>query len=109
MNKYHKRVKEERNILHKIKEGNANWIAHILCRNCLLQHVTEGKIEERQKGREQEEEDPRICCTNLRNGKILETESESTRSHGLENAVWNRRWTCRKKDYVMKIQACTHS
>jgi len=22
----------------------ANWIGHILCRNCLLQQVTEGKI-----------------------------------------------------------------
>jgi hypothetical protein len=83
MNKYHKRVKEERNILHKIKEEKAKGIGHILCKNCLLQHVTEGKIEERQKGREQEEEDVRICCTNFRNGKILETESESTRSHGM--------------------------
>jgi hypothetical protein len=36
------RVKEERNILHK--EGRkANWICHILRRNCLLKHVTEGK------------------------------------------------------------------
>jgi inosine/xanthosine triphosphate pyrophosphatase family protein len=39
------RVKEDRNILHKIKARKANWICHILCRNCLLKHVTEGKIE----------------------------------------------------------------
>jgi hypothetical protein len=41
------RVKEERNILHRIKRRKANWIGHILCRNCLLKHVTEGKIEGR--------------------------------------------------------------
>jgi hypothetical protein len=28
----------------KIKKGKANWIGHILGRNCLLKHVTEGKI-----------------------------------------------------------------
>jgi hypothetical protein len=32
-------VKEERNILHTIKIRKAKWIGHILCRNCLLQHV----------------------------------------------------------------------
>jgi hypothetical protein len=39
-------VKEERNILHTRKR-TANWIGHILCRNCLLKHVIEGKIEGR--------------------------------------------------------------
>jgi hypothetical protein len=37
------RVKEERNILHTIKRRKANWIGHILRRNCLLKHVIEGK------------------------------------------------------------------
>jgi hypothetical protein len=37
------RVKEDRNILHTIKRRLANWIGHILRRNCLLKHVTEGK------------------------------------------------------------------
>jgi hypothetical protein len=37
------RVKEERNILHEISKRKANWIGHILCRNCLLQQVIEGK------------------------------------------------------------------
>jgi len=40
-------VKEDRNILHTIKGRKANWIDHILCRNCLLKYVTEGKIEGR--------------------------------------------------------------
>jgi hypothetical protein len=41
------RVKEERNILHTIKRRKTNWIGHILRRNCLLKHVTEGKLERR--------------------------------------------------------------
>jgi hypothetical protein len=30
------RVKEYRNIVHGIRKRKANWIGHILCRNCLL-------------------------------------------------------------------------
>jgi len=37
-------VKELRNILHGISKWKANWIGHILRRNCLLQRVIEGKI-----------------------------------------------------------------
>jgi hypothetical protein len=39
------RVKEQRNILHEIRKRKANWIGHILRRNCLLQRVTEGKVQ----------------------------------------------------------------
>jgi hypothetical protein len=39
------RVKEERNILHTVKGRKANWIGHILRRNCLLKQVIEGKRE----------------------------------------------------------------
>ena len=39
-------VNEHRNILHEITKWKANWIDHILCRNCLLQQVIEGKIKE---------------------------------------------------------------
>ena len=38
------RVNEQRNILHEIRKRKANWIGHILRRNCLLQQVIEGKI-----------------------------------------------------------------
>jgi hypothetical protein len=41
------RVKEERNILHTIKRRKANWIGHILRRNCLLKNVNEGKLDGR--------------------------------------------------------------
>jgi hypothetical protein len=39
------RVKEQRNILHEIRKRKANWIGHILHRNCFLLRVTEGKIQ----------------------------------------------------------------
>jgi hypothetical protein len=39
------RVKEQRNSLHEIRKRKANWIGHILHRNCILQQVTEGKIQ----------------------------------------------------------------
>jgi hypothetical protein len=39
------RVEEQRNILHEISKRKANWIGHILRRNCLLQRIIEGKIE----------------------------------------------------------------
>jgi len=38
------RVKEQRNILHEISKRKANWIGHILRKNCLIQRVIEGKI-----------------------------------------------------------------
>jgi hypothetical protein len=41
------RVKEERNIIHTAKSWKANWIGHILGRNCLLQHVIGGEVEGR--------------------------------------------------------------
>ena len=37
------KVKEQRNILHEISTPKANWIGHILRRNCILQRVIEGK------------------------------------------------------------------
>ena len=38
------RVDEQRNILYEIRKRKANWIGHILRRNCLLKQVIEGKI-----------------------------------------------------------------
>jgi len=35
------------NILHKIQRRQANWIGHILCRNCTVKPVVEGKLKER--------------------------------------------------------------
>jgi hypothetical protein len=41
------RVSQQRNILHEIRKRKANWIGHILRRNCLLIEVIEGKIKGR--------------------------------------------------------------
>jgi hypothetical protein len=38
------RVMEQRNILHEIIKRKANWICHMLRRNCLLQQVIEVKV-----------------------------------------------------------------
>jgi hypothetical protein len=40
-------VKVQRKILHEIRKWKANWIGHILHRNCLLQQVIEGEIKGR--------------------------------------------------------------
>ena len=40
------RFKEERSVLYTIKSRKSDWIGHILRRNCLLQHVIQGKIDE---------------------------------------------------------------
>jgi hypothetical protein len=39
------RVKDKRNIVQTVNRRKANWIGHILRRNCLLKHVIEGKTE----------------------------------------------------------------
>jgi len=41
------RVKEESNIVHTVTRRKDNWIGHGLCRNYLLRHVIEGKVEGR--------------------------------------------------------------
>jgi hypothetical protein len=41
------RVMRERHILQTVKRRKANWIRHILCRNCLLEHVIQRKIKGR--------------------------------------------------------------
>jgi hypothetical protein len=51
------RVMEQRNILHEINKQKANWIGHILHRNCLLRQVIEGKIKGGIEVKEHKEED----------------------------------------------------
>ena len=53
------RVNEQGNILHEIRKRKANWIGHILRRNCFLKQFIEGKIKEemevaRRRGRRRE-------------------------------------------------------
>ena len=37
-------VNDQRNTLHEIRKRKANWIGHILRRNCLVKQIIEGKI-----------------------------------------------------------------
>jgi hypothetical protein len=90
-------------ILHKIKRRKANWIGHILRRNCLLKHVIEGKLEGRIEmtgrwGRRRKQ----LLDDLKETQKILEIERGSTRSHPMENSLWKRLRTCRKTDYRTK-------
>jgi hypothetical protein len=90
------RVKAQRNILHEISERKANWIGHILRRNCLLRQVIEGNIKggievTGRRGR--------------RRGKLLDDlkerrgyEGGSCRSLYVEGSLWKRLWTCRETD-----------
>jgi hypothetical protein len=86
------KVKKERNILHKIRRRKANWIGHILRRNCLLSHIIEGQIRgTRRRG---------WRCKQLLD-VLKEVEGGSSGSHSLEKSVWKRLWTCRKTDYYL--------
>jgi hypothetical protein len=88
------RVKEQRNILHEITKQKANWIGHILCRNCLLQQVIEGKIKG---GIEVTGRRGRRCRELLddhRKGGIPISERGSFRSYRVESSLW----TCHETD-----------
>jgi len=77
-------VKEQRNILHEICKQKANWIGHILHRNCLLQWVIEGKKQ------------GRIEVTGRRCRKLLDDLKERTGySHLKEKALDRTMWRAR--------------
>jgi hypothetical protein len=73
------RVNEQRNVLHEIRKRKANWIGHILRRNCLLKRVIEGKTggEVEVTGRQ-----------GRRRRKLLE--GGSSGSHYVESWLWKR-------------------
>ena len=71
-------VNEQRNILHEISKRKANWIGHILCRNCLIRQVIEGKI----KG---EAENVRSCWMTLGKGEDMKEEP-------LNRTLWRNRF-----------------
>jgi hypothetical protein len=91
------RVKEERNIVLTIKRRKANWIDHILRRNCLLKHVIEGKLEGR-KGRR-----------GRRRKQLLDDLKEKKRywklkEEALDRIVWRTRFG-RSYGYVVRQTA----
>ena len=82
----------------KKERKKTDWIGHILCRNCLLKRVIEGKVEGTcQRGRRHKQLLDEIKETS----KTLEAERGSTRSHCLGNSPWKSRRTCSKANYGM--------
>ena len=65
------RVNEQRNILHEITKWKANWIGHILRRNCLLKQVIEGKVRGEMEVTRGEEDDVRSYWMTLRTGEDI--------------------------------------
>ena len=87
-------VNEQRNILHDIRKRKANWIGHILRRNCLLKQGIEGKIKgemevTRRRGRK-------------RKKLLYDLKERRGYSHlkeeALDGTMW-RLWTCRQTEY----------
>jgi hypothetical protein len=81
-------VKEQRNILHEISKRKANWIGHILRRNCLLQQLIEGKIK---RGKEVTERRRR------RRRKLLDDHTErrgycQLEEEALDRTMWRARF-----------------
>jgi hypothetical protein len=97
-----KRVKEEINVIQRIKRKKADWIGHLLRRNCLLKHFIEGnkeimiEVTGRQRRRSKQ-----LLCDLKENRRILEVERGSTRSHSVENSLWKKVYICHKADNIM--------
>ena len=81
MEEYYLRVKEQRDILHEIHKRKANWIGHILRRNCLLQRVIEGKIKGGIEVTGRQGRRRKKLLDDLRKEMILSFEGGSSRSH----------------------------
>jgi hypothetical protein len=85
------RDEKEKSLLHIIKRRKANWIGHMLRRNCLLKQVMKGKREGTgRQGRR---------CKKLVEGlrekeKILKFESSKIELLSLEKLLWRRLRTC---------------
>ena len=73
------RVDDRRNILHEIRKWKANWIGHILRRNCLQKQVIEGKIK----------------------GQIEVTRRRGRRSKKLLDDLKDRRGYCQLKEEAL--------
>ena len=82
------RVNEQRNILHEIRKRKANWIGHILRRNCLLKQVIEGKIKgemEVTRGRGRRRKKPLDDLKDRRGYSYLKEEA-------LDRTMWRNRF-----------------
>jgi hypothetical protein len=87
------------NVLHTIKGENAISIGYILNRNCLIEHIIEEERMRRRGIRRKQ------LVDDLEEKRILGTETESTGSHSVENYLLKKLFTCRKTDYVNRLDS----
>jgi hypothetical protein len=72
------RFKEERNILHKIKQKRANWIGYILRRRCLHKVAIEGNRRDESQGR----------CKPLLNDRTVRRTYRNLKHETPQSTVW---------------------
>jgi hypothetical protein len=85
---------------HEIRKRKANWIGHILRRNCLLQRVIEGKIQggievTGRRGRRRKK-----IPDDLKERRGYSHLKEEALDRTMESSLWKRLWTCRNTDYL---------
>jgi hypothetical protein len=88
------------------KTGASNaGFTHCACRNCLLKHTNEEKIEGRKRVKKKRKRRLRILLDDLKKKRgIPEAGKGSTRSQSVEKSRWKTLWTCRKADY--RVNEC---
>jgi hypothetical protein len=85
--------------IHEIRKRNANWIGHILRINCLLQRVTEGKIQGGIEVTGRQGRRRRKLLDDLKERRGYSHLKEEALDRTVESCLWKRLWTCRKTDY----------
>ena len=88
------RDRVERNIIHTVKRGKANWIGYSWRGKSLLTHVIEGKIEGRIEGMRIKGRRRKQLLDEL---KEKEIRSESCILYCVKNSLWKRQWISHKK------------
>jgi hypothetical protein len=87
------RVNEQSNILHEIRKLKANWICHILRRNCLLRQVIEVKIKgEMEVTRRRARRRKKLLDDLKGRERILSSEGGGFKSHYVDESFWRRHW-----------------
>ena len=92
-------VKGIKIILHIIKRRMANWIGHVLRRNCLLKHIIKGNVKGAKEVKRKQERSKQILDDLQAKRGYWILKRGSNRSRPVENSMWNRLRKYRKTDY----------
>jgi hypothetical protein len=97
-------VKSEKNILKIVKSMNADWICHISCRNCLLKHIIEWKIEGRIEAWRQGRRHKRLTVY-VNEKRIHWKLKGKALDHTLLRTHFRRKrlWTCPKTEHKINL------